>query len=86
MTTLVVHEGVIRIQFNDVYKNVLMIPLENIEYIERVWFYLTFYMKSGRKHTIYVGTVKSCVNVPPLRLTHQRRKCFRTRVCRRGIV
>ena len=57
-----VHDGVMKIQINDVDSRVLMIPLENVEYVDRVWLYLTFHMKSGSKHIIYVGTANESPN------------------------
>ena len=56
LSKFVVYEGVMKIQFNDTDNRILIIPLENVEYIDRVWFYLTFHMKSGSHHTIYVGS------------------------------
>jgi hypothetical protein len=53
----IVHNGVMKIQINDVDKRALIIPLGNVEYIDRVWLYLTFHMKSGVNHTIYVGNI-----------------------------
>jgi len=57
-----VYSGVMNIQLNDMDNRVLIIPLENVEYVDRVWLYLTFHMKSGSKHTIYVGTANDSPN------------------------
>lgn len=62
LSVQIVHNGVMSIQINDVDNRVLMIPLENVEYVDIVWLYLTFHMKSGSKHTIYVGTANESPN------------------------
>lgn len=48
-------DGVMIIRNYDTDTRIQVIPLKNVEFIDRIWYYLTFHMKSGEKHTIYVG-------------------------------
>lgn len=47
--------GTIRITYPDTDHTRLVIPLNQIEFIDMIALYLTFHMKSGNTHTIYVG-------------------------------
>lgn len=51
-----VHDGIMNIQYFDHGNRRLIINLANIEFIDKIKMYLTFHMKSGQKHTIYVGS------------------------------
>ncbi len=50
-----VYKGMMEINNYDSDNRVQIIPLRNVEFIERIRFYLTFHMNSGTSHTIYVG-------------------------------
>lgn len=52
---VIVHNGVMKIRNYDSEDRFQIIPLWNVEFIERIWVHLTFHMKSGARHTIYVG-------------------------------
>ena len=59
---LVVYKGVMKIRNFDSEDRNQIIPMGNIEFITRIHFYLTFHMKSGATHTIYVGDKSSTLD------------------------
>lgn len=50
--------NVIWIKFFDDEARILVIPLKDVEFIDHIAPVLTFNMKSGTKHSIYVGSEK----------------------------
>jgi hypothetical protein len=48
-------DGVMVLQFRDADSRKLVIPLENVDFIDRFRRHLTFHMKSGTRHAMHIG-------------------------------
>lgn len=48
-------DGVMVLQFRDEDNRQLVIPLENVDFIDRFRRHLTFHMKGGTRHIMHIG-------------------------------